>query len=78
VFNIAIGDWLLARSEAFNLLLRKFRTHKTNTKRSFYKVKQVHNKHNQQVTTLHKRLRTVENILKTMQESKPKIIKKNK
>ena len=78
MLNIAIGDWFLVRSEAFNLLLRKFRTHKTNTKRSFYKVKQTHNQHNQQVNTLHKRLRNVENILKNMQEYKPKIIKKNK
>jgi len=78
VFNIAIADWLLARSEAFRLLLTKFRNHKLNTRRSFYKVKQKHNNYDQKVNNLHKRVRTVENILKAMQEEKPKAIKKNK
>lgn len=79
MLNIAIADWLLARSEAFRLLLKKFRNHKINTKRSFYRVKQKHNIHDQQVKSLHRRLKVVENILKTMQEEdKPKIIKKNK
>ncbi len=78
MFNIAVADWFLARSEAFRLLLTKFRNHKLNTRKSFYKVKQVHNVNNQKLTNLHRRLRTIENILKTMQEDKPKIIKKNK
>lgn len=79
MFKIAIGDWLLARSEAFNLLLAKFRNHKLNTKKSFYKVKQKHNLQDQQLTNLHKRLGSVERILKNMQEeASPRIIKKNK
>lgn len=78
MFNIAVADWFLSRSEAFKLLLTKFRNHKLNTRRSFYKVKQTHTGHDQKFTNLHRRLRTVENILKTMQEEKPKIIKKNK
>ena len=80
MLNIAIADWLLSRSEAFKLLLTKFRNHKLNTKRSFYKVKTTHNNHDRKLTNLHRRVRMVENMLKTMQEDteKPKIIKKNK
>lgn len=78
MLKIAIGDWFLARSEAFRILLDKFRNHKINTQKSFYMVKQKHNIYEQQINILHKRVRTVENILKTMQEEKPKVIKKNK
>ncbi len=78
MLSIAIGDWFLARSEAFRILLEKFRNHKVNTKKSFYMVKQKHNIYEQQINNLHRRVRIVESILKEMQEEKPKVIKKNK
>ncbi|MBI4154530.1 hypothetical protein HY498_00385 [Candidatus Woesearchaeota archaeon] len=36
---MAIGDWFLARSEAFRYLLSKFSEHKSETMKSFNKVK---------------------------------------
>ena len=81
MYKIALADWFLSRSEAFRLLLTKFRNHKLNTKRSFYKVKQTHNTHDKKLNNLHRRVRVVETILREIQEetkSEPKIIKKNK
>ena len=36
---MAIGDWFLARSDAFRYLLSKFSEHKSETMKSFSKVK---------------------------------------
>lgn len=36
---MAIGDWFLARSDAFRYLLSKFSEHKSETIKSFNKVK---------------------------------------
>ena len=36
MIKIPIGDWFLARSEAFKLLMMKFRDHKINTKEAFF------------------------------------------
>ena len=36
---MAIGDWFLARSDAFRYLLSKFSEHKSETIRSFNRVK---------------------------------------
>jgi predicted GIY-YIG superfamily endonuclease len=36
---LALGDWLLARSDAFRYLLSKFSEHKSETISSFKKVK---------------------------------------
>ncbi len=36
---MAIGDWILARSDAFRYLLSKFSEHKSETMRAFSKVK---------------------------------------
>lgn len=75
---MGIGDWFLARSQAFKLLIDKFKQHKTNTKRSFSKVKNRHNAYEYILEGHEARLREMESVLKSTKEPSIKIIKKKR
>lgn len=75
---MGIGDWFLARSTAFKLLIEKFKQHKINTKRSFSKVKNRHNAYEYILEGHEARLRQIEQILDSLRETPPKIIKKKR
>jgi hypothetical protein len=60
---IAIGDWILARSEAFKIFMDKFLDHKINTQKSFSRVKLKHNYYDKKIEEHHKRITELENNL---------------
>lgn len=75
---MGIGDWFLARSQAFKLLIDKFKEHKSTTKRSFTKVKNRHNAYEYILEGHEARLREMESILKYLNETPIKIKKKKR
>lgn len=83
---MAIGDWFLARSEAFRLLMGKIRDHKQDTIEAFQKVKSKHKKmesvlidHDKEIKNLHKRVNELEEIMAATREVSAEIrIKKKK
>ena len=75
---MGVGDWFLARSQAFKLFVDKFREHKTNTKRSFTKVKNRHSAYEFILEGHEARLKEMESIFRSLRESPTKIIKKKK
>jgi len=76
VIKIPIGDWFLARSEAFKLLMMKFRDHKINTKEAFSKVKMRHNYFDQELKEQKSRIQELERILSGLREVPIRIKKK--
>lgn len=66
--TIAIGDWLLARSEAFKLLMGKFRDHQITTKNSFTRVKQKHEEIDDTLETQQTKLRSHEVRIRELEE----------
>jgi len=68
VFKIPIGDWFLARSEAFKVLMMKFRDHKINTKESFSRVKSKHTAYDQTLKDHKERIEELEKILTSLKE----------
>ena len=76
MIKIALGDWVLSRSEAFKILLSKFRDHKIATKEAFDKVKKRHNKYEDHIEDHEIRLRELETILAVLHENDPIKIKK--
>jgi len=78
VINIPIGDWFLARSEAFMILLTKFRDHKIQTKNAFSKVKSKHSSYDRTLTAHNERIEELEKILGSLQEVSPIKIKKKR
>jgi hypothetical protein len=78
VINIPIGDWFLARSEAFMILLTKFRDHKIQTKNAFSKVKSKHNSYDKTLVAHNERIEELEKILGSLQEVSPIKIKKKR
>lgn len=83
---MAIGDWFLARSEAFRLLMGKIRDHKQDTIEAFQKVKSKHKKmelvlmdHDKEIKTLHKKINELEGVMSAIREVPSEIrIKKKK
>ena len=75
---IPIGDWFLARSEAFKILMMKFRDHKIHTKTAFSKVKSKHNQHDQILKEHQDRIEEMEKILSSLKEVTPFKIKKKR
>ena len=75
---MGVGDWFLARSVAFKLLIDKFKEHKTATKSSFSKVKARHNAYEYILEGHEARLREVEKILNAVNNNDINIIKKKR
>jgi hypothetical protein len=75
--KIGIGDWFLARSEAFRHMIGSVRDHKISTSTAFKKVKDVHRRHEQRFLQHESRIRQMEKLLSALQEapSPTKIIK---
>jgi len=78
VKKIAIGDWFLSRSEAFKILVEKFKEHKQSTKSGFSRVKARHYFYDRRFNELNARVKELENILETLNENPIKIEKKKK
>ncbi len=78
MISIPIGDWFLARSEAFKVLMMKFRDHKIQTKTAFSKVKSRHNQYDQALRDHKERIEEMEKILSSLKEVTPFKIKKKK
>ncbi len=76
--SMGIGDWFLARSTAFRLLVDKFKQHKVNIKRSFTKIKSRHNAYEYILEGHEARLRELEGIISSLKETPTKIIKKKR
>jgi hypothetical protein len=75
---MGIGDFFLARSQAFRILIDKFKQHKSTTKRSFTKVKNRHNAYEYILEGHEARLRKMESIIKEVKKSPIKVIKKKR
>lgn len=75
---IPIGDWFLARSEAFKILMMKFRDHKIQTQNAFSKVKTKHNQYDHALKEHKERIEEMEKILLSLKEVTPFKIKKKK
>ncbi len=76
---MAIGDWFLARSEAFRLLMMKFRDHKHDTMDAFSKVKRKHKDYEARLSEQEAKTKELVNIVKLVQESmieKPRIVRR--
>jgi len=65
---MAFADWLLSRSEAFKLLMMKFRDHKQDTVQAFSKVKSKHNNFDKRFDEHSTRLDQMEDVIKLMHE----------
>ena len=76
--KIAIGDWFIGRSEAFRILVEKFKEHKVATKQGFSRVKSKHYYYDRRFNELHARVKELEGLLETLQEVPIKINKKKK
>ena len=85
--KIAIGDWFLSRSEAFKILVEKFKEHlndykielrQQSTKSGFSRVKARHYFYDRRFNELNARVKELENILETLNENPIKIEKKKK
>lgn len=77
MLKIAIGDWFLARSEGFKLIVGKLRDHKINTKKSFSNVKRRHNIYERKFEEQDKRIKDIEKLLQEVYEV-PLVKKKKK
>lgn len=76
---MAFADWFLSRSEAFRLLMMKFRDHKQDTVDAFSKVKRKHLDYDRKFEEHADKLRQMEEVLKLLHEKvemngKPKIV----
>lgn len=78
MIRIPIGDWLLARSEAFKVLVEKFREHKLATKHSFTRVKARHYDYDKKINELRARVAEVESLLQGVNEVQVFKIKRKK
>ncbi len=76
---MTFADWILSRSEAFRLLMMKFRDHKQDTVEAFSKVKRKHLDYERKFEEHSDRLKQHEEIIKLLHEkigaeAKPKLI----
>ena len=75
MIKIGIGDWFLARSEGFRLLLIRLRDHKINVQRSFSRIKTKTKEIDNRVDELERKIIRLEKMIREV-EYTPKIIKK--
>ncbi|MBT3866226.1 hypothetical protein HOF78_03975 [Candidatus Woesearchaeota archaeon] len=66
MLKIAIGDWILARSESFKEILSNVRDHKLNTKNSFGRVRDKHRDYESKMREHDARIRELEGIIDSM------------
>lgn len=81
MLKIAIGDWVLARSESFKEMLANMRDHKLNTKNSFSRVRDKHRDYESRMREHDARIRELEGIIDSMnmiEEEMPFKVKKAK
>ena len=76
---MTFADWILSRSEAFRLLMMKFRDHKQDTVEAFSKVKRKHLDYERKFEEHSDRLKQHEEIIKLLHEkigadAKPKLV----
>ncbi|MAG50048.1 hypothetical protein CL621_00210 [archaeon] len=75
---MAFGDWILARSEAFKLMMIKFRDHKHDTMDAFSKVKRKHKEYDSKLNEQESKITELANIMRLLQEGmseKPKVVR---
>ena len=75
MIKIGIGDWFLARSEGFRLLLIRLRDHKINVQRSFSRIKTKTKEIDDRVDEVERKIIRLEKMIREV-EYTPKIIKK--
>ena len=75
MIKIGIGDWFLARSEGFRLLLIRLRDHKINVQRSFSRIKTKTKEIDDRVDEVERKIIRLEKMIREV-ENTPKIIKK--
>jgi len=75
---VAIGDWFLARSEAFRLLMSKFRDHKQETVEAFSKVKAKHKSFESKLEEYEERIKELERVIETLNETQQITIARKK
>ena len=78
MIKIGFGDWIIARSDAFKILVEKFKDHKKVTRNSFSRVKSKHYVYDRKINELQARVKEMESILEILNEPKIKIKKKKK
>ncbi len=76
MIKIAIGDWLLSRSDSFRLLMFKVRDHMINTKNSFSKIKGKHREYEEKLEDYESRIKELESIVKGSSEVQIKVKKR--
>ena len=76
MLKIAIGDWLISRSDSFRLLMFKVRDHMIATKNSFSKIKGKHRDYEEKLEEYEARIRELESIIKGTSSVQIKIKKK--
>ena len=64
MIKIAIGDWLISRSDSFRLLMIKVRDHMIATKNSFSKIKGKHREYDDKMAEYESRIIELESIIK--------------
>lgn len=65
---MAFADWFLSRSEAFRLLMMKFRDHKQDTVEAFSKVKRKHMDHDRRLDQHAEKLKQLEELMSMLHE----------
>ncbi len=80
---MAVADWFLSRSEAFRLMMMKFRDHKGDTMDAFSQVKKKHTHYDKRLEEHASKLMELEEMMVMLRESMieekvPKVIKKKK
>ena len=76
MIQITIGDWFIARSEAFKILVDKFKEHKKTTENSFFRVRNRHYIYDRKINELQARVKELELTLEVLNELKIKVKKK--
>ena len=76
VIYIGIGDWFIIRSEAFKILVDKFKEHKKLTKTSFSRVKTRHYIYDRKINELQARVKELETLHEVL--NMPQIKKKKR
>lgn len=73
MIKIPIGDWFIARSEAFQILVDRFREHKKITNNSFTRVKSKHHNYDRKINELNARVKELELILEVLNAPEIKV-----
>ena len=65
---MSLADWFLSRSEAFRLLMMKFRDHKQDTVEAFSRVKKKHLDYDRRLDSHAGQLKQLQEILNLLHE----------